>query len=195
MKALIALAAGVGLLLILGIVLLTMGVSYANQATRLKNTIEAKQTDNENQLSKLDNVLGSQGDVLVEQKKAVMEVASRYAAARGQGGSLFKMITEAIPNLDQSTYKTIMNSITAENTGFAFHQTEILDLQREYNNLTDTIPSSLFLSIFTSHKHMTVVVVTGTGAHKAFKSGRDDFRRPIFQNENGSTTGPAPEKP
>lgn len=191
MKKLIASLAAVGLFIVALVVFGTMWVSYNNQATRLKNTIEAKQTDNENQLSKLDNVLGSQGDVLVEQKKAVMEVAAKYAAARGQGGSLFKMVTEAIPNLDQSTYKTIMNSITAENTGFAFHQTEILDLQREYNNLCDTYPSAIFVSILGGNKHMNVVVVTGSGAHKAFETGRDDFRRPIFPKDNTGTV----EKP
>lgn len=195
MKALIAGLAVLGLGVMSAVVVVVMWVSYNNSATRLKNTIEAKQTDNENQLSKLDNVLGTQGDVLVEQKRAVMEVATKYAQARGQGGSLFKMVQEALPNLDQSTYKVLMNSITAENTGFAFHQTEILDFQREYNNLVDTWPSRLFVAILGSHKHMNVVVVTTSGAHKSFQTGRDDFRTPIFKQNSGSDAPASAEKP
>jgi hypothetical protein len=183
-KTLIASGSLLGLFVLLFIVSVSMWVSYNNQATRLKNTIEAKQKDNENQLSKLDNVLGTQGEVLQEQKKAVMEVASKYASARGSsGGSLMKWIQEAIPNLDQSTYKVLLNSITAENTGFAFHQTEILDYQREYNNLVDTWPSGLFVSVLGKHQHMNVVVVTSSDAQKAFNTGTYN-RKPLFQNDS-----------
>lgn len=191
MKALIAGLAAVGLGILAVVIFVTMWVSYNNSATRLGNTIEAKQKDNESQLTKLDAVLGTQGDVLVEQKKAVMEVATKYAAARGSGGgSLMKWVQEALPNLDQSTYKTLMNSITAENTGFAFHQTEILDLQREYNNLCDTFPSSFFVSTLGKHKHMNVVVVTSSDAQKAFKTGTREIKSP-FGGNSGSTA----EKP
>ena len=168
------------------IVLVSMWVSYNNSAARFTNLIEAKQTDNENQLSKLDNVLGTSGDVLVEQKKAVMQVATAYAQARGQGGSLFKMVTEAIPNLDQSTYTKLMNLISDENDGFAMHQTEILDFQREYNNLIDVYPSRLFVHTFGKYEHKNVVVVTTSAAHKSFQTGRDDFRPQIFKDNTGT---------
>ena len=169
------------------IVVVSMWVSYNNQCARLTNQVSAKQTDNENQLSKLDNVLGTAGDVLIEQKNAVMAVATKYAEARGQGGSLFKMVQEAIPNLDQSTYQKLVNLISDENDGFAMHQTELLDLQREFNNLVDTWPSRLFVHTFGKYNDINVVVVTTSAAHKSFQTGRDDFRPSIFKNNNTGT--------
>lgn len=185
-KSLIAILAVVAAGVFAIVVFVTMWVSYNNSAARFTNLIEAKQTDNENQLSKLDNVLGTSGDVLVEQKKAVMQVATAYAQARGQGGSLFKMVTEAIPNLDQSTYTKLMNLISDENDGFAMHQTEILDFQREYNNLVDQWPAKFFTSVIGKYEHKNVVVVTTSAAHKSFQTGRDDFRPQIFKDNTGT---------
>ena len=182
----ISLLALVGVFILGAVIIGTMWVSYNNSATRIKNQIVAKQKDNENQLTKLDGVLGTQGEVLLEQKKAVMEVASRYAESRGSGGgSLMKWIQEAIPNLEQSTYKTLMNSITAENTGFAFHQTEILDLQREYNNICTTYPSKIFVSMLGSHSPIKVVVVTSSDAQEAFATGTRKVK-PLFNQNSGS---------
>ncbi len=173
MKALIAAAGFVGVVVITIVIIIGMYVTYSNAEVRLRNTITAKQTDNKSEMDAMWKTISQTAQVTEEQKNALMEIFNGYAQARtGEGGgSLMKWVQESVPNVDQSTYRNLQNIITAQRDGFKFRQKELLDLKREHDNLIDTLPSKLFVG---GRGKINVVIVTSTRTEGAFQSGKDD---------------------
>lgn len=164
--------AGVGVLAIVMVAI--MWVTYSNAEIRMRNAIVAKQTDNKNEMDNMWKQISQVTQVTDEQKKALMEIFNGYATARtgtNPGASLAKWIHEAIPNVDQSTFKNLQNIISAKRDGFVMRQKELLDLNREHDNQIDTFPSSLFVG---SRGKINIVIVTSSRTEGAFQSGKDD---------------------
>jgi len=90
-----------------------------------------------------------------------------------RGGSLANWIHEAVPNVDTSTFNNLQNIIVAQRDGFKTRQTELLDLNREHDNLIGTFPNSLFASLL-GRKHIDIIVVTSSRTEDAFKTGQDN---------------------
>ena len=174
--AIIVSAGLIGLILITTFIVLGMGISFSNKEVVLKNTISAKQIDNGNQMDTMWKTISQVAQVTDAQKKALLEIFTGYAQARtgdNKGGSLANWIHEAVPNVDTSTFNNLQNIIVAQRDGFKQRQTELLDLNREHDNLIGTFPNSLFASIL-GRKHIDVVIVTSTRTENAFKTGKDD---------------------
>jgi len=165
---------GVGLIIIA--ILFGMGVSFSNKEVVLKNTITAKQTDNKNQMDAMWKNISQVAQVTEAQKNALIEIFTGYAKARSgdnKGGSLANWIHEAVPNVDTSTFNNLQNIIVAQRDGFKTRQTELLDLNREHDNLIGTFPNSLFASLL-GRKHIDIIVVTSSRTEDAFKTGQDN---------------------
>ena len=177
-KALIALLGLFGAGVIFAIIVLSMGISFHNKEVSLRNTITAKQTDNKNEMDAMWKIIDQNAQVTDEQKQALVEIFNGYAQERtgsGGGGSLMKWVQESVPNIDKSTdtYRQLMNTITSEREGFKFRQKELLDLNREHDNLITKFPGVIFASILGRH-HIDITVVTSTRTEKAFQTGKDD---------------------
>jgi hypothetical protein len=172
-KWLIALGVfGVGVLMVL--ILLGMGVGFHNSEVRLRNLIVNKQTDNKNQMDKMWKTISQVAQVTDDQKQALIEIYNSYTSGRGSGGGgLMKWVQEAVPNVDQSTFRNLQNIVTAERDGFAMRQKEILDFKREHDNLIDTFPNNIFAALLNRQK-INVTIVTSSRTEGAFKSGVDD---------------------
>jgi len=176
MKSLIVVGALIGLLVLTAVIFGTMAVSFHNKEVRLRNLITAKQTDNKSEMDAMWKIIDQNAQVTVLQKNALMDIFNGYAEARtgnDSSASLMKWITESVPNVDQSTYTKLMNTITAQREGFKFRQKEILDFKREHDNLITTFPNVIFATILGRHK-IDVVIVTSTRTENAFKTGKDD---------------------
>src|SRR4051812_33867622 len=100
-----ALIAGLGLFG-LGVAILVIGVimyfSYNNAEMRLRNQINAKQTDNTSQLDNTVKVISQNAQVTSEQRDALKDIIVGNAQARASGGgSLATLVHEAVPNLNE----------------------------------------------------------------------------------------------
>ena len=178
---------GAGVLLV--VILFAMGVGFHNKEVQLRNLITNKQTDNKNEMDAMWKIIDQNAQVTVLQKNALMDIFNGYATARtgdDSSASLMKWIKETVPNVDQSTYTKLMNTITAQREGFKFRQKEILDFKREHDNLVTTFPNVIFATILGRHK-IDVVIVTSTRTENAFKTGKDDDTTlPGFKQNSGS---------
>jgi hypothetical protein len=134
-------------------------------------------------------IIDQTAQVTVMQKTALMEIFNGYATARtgdDSSASLMKWIKECVPNVDQSTYTKLMNTIAAQREGFKFRQKEILDFKREHDNLIDVFPGNIFAALLGRNK-IDVVIVTSTRTENAFKTGKDDDTTlPGFKPNSGS---------
>jgi hypothetical protein len=174
--AILALLGLAGTAVIAVLIVAIMGVSFYNQEVTLRKTIEAKQTDNKNQMDAMWKIIDQNAQVTEIQKNNLMEIFNGYASARtGANGSasLMKWVQEAIPNVDQSTFNNLMNTITAQRDSFKQRQTELLDLNREHDVLISRFPNVLFAGIVGA-KHIDITIVTSSRTENAFQTGKDD---------------------
>lgn len=172
-KTVIAVLGVFGVLALGVVMLLMMGVGFHNKEVKLRNLIVNKQTDNKNQMDKMWKTISQTTQVTDEQKSALVEVFQGYTSGRPQGGGIMTWLQEAVPNVDQSTFKNLQNIITAERDGFAMRQKEILDFKREHDNLVDVFPNNIFAAVLNRQK-IDVTIVTSSRTEAAFETGTDD---------------------
>lgn len=148
-------------------------MSVSNQEIRLRRLIEAKQVDNLNTLDNMQKKIAQVSQVPAAAMAAIKDIVVGYADARKGGtGSLATMLTEAVPQgIDQSTFKTLINVVTASRDSYTRNQTEILDMVREHKTLITTEPSSWWVG---NRPVIEVKIVTSTKAQGAMESGVDD---------------------
>lgn len=170
-------------------VLMVVGMyfHYSNSEVRLRNGIVAKQKDNQNEMDAMWKNISQTAEVTDRDRSSLMEIFNGYAKARQGGGenkSVFNWIKETCPNVSSSGFTHLMNIIVSQRDGFKFRQKELLDLNREHDNLIDTYPSHFFVG---GRGKIDVVIVTSTRTDNAFKSGKDDdvqlFNKPAPKAE------------
>lgn len=174
----IGILAGIGIVILAGILFLGSVSGLSNREFALRTTIEAKQTDNKNEMDNMWKTISQVAQVTEAQKDALIEVFKGYAQARtgtNHGGSLANWIHEAVPNVDTSTFNNLQNIITGKRDNWTMRQKELLDLQREQNALFRPFPSldGIILNIL-GRKPIKVTIVTSTRTEKAFETGKDD---------------------
>jgi len=162
-------ALGLGGLMVIGSV-----ISTSNQEVSLRTTIETKQRDNTSELDNAIKKISQSAQVTTAQKEALKEIIVGNSQARNtKGGSLATFVTEAVPNVDTSTFNNLMNIITSSRDAWTMRQKELLDLSREHTTLLRRFPSGVILSIL-GRKEIPVTIVTSTRTEKAFETGKDD---------------------
>ena len=144
----IALASVVCVVLLI-VVFICTSISYKNSEVRLRNLVKMKQEDNKNTYDNTWKKISQAAEVTDAQKHALLELVTGYAQARGGGGgSLVKVITEVVPDLNPASkaFENLQNIIIAARDSFARNQTELLDYKREHDILLDSPVSGWFLS-------------------------------------------------
>lgn len=169
--ALIAVAVCViGLFGIIGI----YWISVSNKEVGLRNTIQAKQKDNQSQFDLMWKKISQVAQVTDAQKNALIEIFNGHAQARsgkGEDKAIVKWIHESIPTVDTKSFTNLQNIIVSSRDTFADKQRELLDLSREHNNIIDMFPSSLFVG---GRGKIDVTIVTSSRTAETFRTGKDD---------------------
>jgi hypothetical protein len=171
------------LLVIIGSVLV-YGVSTLNGEMRLRNAIIAKQRDNQSEFDNMWKKVAQVAQVTDAQKNALLDIFKGYALARSagkEGGSLANWIHESCPTVDTSTFNNLQNLISSSRDRWTMQQKELLDLNREHDNIVTVFPSHLICSAFGRGK-IDVTIVTSTRTVAAFASGKDDSVE-VFQKK------------
>lgn len=171
---LITIAAVVGLILIIPITICLMYMSYNNTEVSLRNQATAQQKNLENVYDRTWKIISQQAQIADQYKDAFAKIypdlmAGRYGGEKG--GALMKFITESNPNFDTSLYNKVANSVEVQRTEFSHEQTQLLDIQREHNDIRTKVPSSFFVG---SRSALEVKLVTSAKTDSAFATGKDD---------------------
>lgn len=148
-------------------------IALSNQNARLTNLFEAKQKESKTVHSEMWQTVKEIGGVTDAYSSKFDSIYSHIMDARyAKGdGSLMKFITESNPNFDTRLYEKLANVIEAKRIKFTDIQKDLLDIDREHNDLITTFPGTLFLAGAPKFK---VQIVTSTRTEKAFESGTDD---------------------
>lgn len=163
----------VGCVVLLGVVLGLGAISVSNEEIGLRNTITQKQRDNMSEFDNMWKKISQVSQVAKSDRESLMKIFNGYAEARKTGGNnqLMTWVHESVPNVDQSTYKTLMNIITSSRDSWTMRQKEILQLKVLHDNLRQKWPGSMIVG---SRPEIVVTIVTSDTTEKAFESGKDD---------------------
>ena len=176
-KILLALIVAAGLFVVATVIALTYGIGTYNRASALRNTYDAKLKANNASFDNMFKTIDQSAQVSNKQKEALKDIFTSYASARttggSQDGSLMKWVTESIPNVDVSIYKTLMNVIGSARESWTMRQLELVDIAREHNLMLSQFPSNVLLSVLGFEK-IDAKVVTSSRTEAAFSTGRDD---------------------
>jgi len=166
--------ATLGLVAILIFALSAIGVS--NSEKQLRNTIVAKQEVLRSNYDKMWKILAQQAGVSAEYKNSFKEIypalmEGRYGNARG--GALMSWVHEHNPEFSPRLFEQLNNSIQDQRTEYFKQEEAALDLKREHDNMIDTFPSSLILSILGRDK-IKLQLVRSERTDNAFETGQDN---------------------
>lgn len=176
-KTLLSIIVILGLLAVSLVIGVTYGIGTYNRASGLRNTYESKLKANNASFDNMFKTIDQSAQVSNKQKDALKDIFTSYASARTTGGSadgsLMKWVTESIPNVDVSIYKTLMNTITSARESWTMRQLELVDIAREYNLMLSQFPSNVLLGAFGFVK-IDAKVISSDRTVKAFETGKDD---------------------
>lgn len=173
-KLTISILCGLGVLFLAASMLAISAISFHNKEVSLRKLITNKQVDNKSQMDKMWKTISQVAQVNDQQKESLIEILQAYTSGRGDnGGSLMKWVQEAVPNVDQSTFKNLQNIVVSERNGFAMRQKEILDYKREHDILLSRFPNNIFAAVM-NRSEIDVKIVTSSRTENAFETGVDD---------------------
>lgn len=155
---------------------LMLSISYKNGEVRQRNLVIAKQQDNQSELDNLMKTISQSAQVTKAGAAAIKDfiIGNSTARAEGQGkGSLFAMVTEAVPDVSPTSqqFVDLRNIIVSSRSSWTQRQKELIDLKRVHDNMLDTFPGSFFLA---GRDHIEIKIVTSTAATEAMDSGVDN---------------------
>ena len=158
---------------VLVVALVAMYFSYNNKEIALRKEAEAQKGKIESVHDKMWKVIKQKANV-TEQYREMFEkvypdiIAGRYS---GEGAMAMKWIQEAIPEIDASLYKDVMQAIEIQREHLHTAQTRMLDVIREREALIESYPSRWFIS---NKSKIEYEVISSTRSKTVMETGLDD---------------------
>lgn len=148
-------------------------VNYSNQEVKLRNLIVAKMTDNTNEYDNMWKKISQIAQVADKDRSSLSEVFNSYAEARNNGNknAVMNWIKESVPNVDSKTFTNLQNIIAGSRDSWTQRQKELIDYNREHDNLLTLFPSSLFVG---RRAKIDIKIVTSSKTKETFKTGEDN---------------------
>lgn len=163
-----------GFVLVLSILIIWILGMY-NTQSGLKNQYESKIAANRAIFDNTYKKIDQSAQVTQAQKNALKEIFTSYAEGRSGngGGSLATSVKEAIPTVDVSIYRELMNVITGARDEFTANQIHLVSISEQYNLNLSRQPSGFILKFFGFDK-IDPKIITSTRTENVFFSGKDD---------------------
>jgi hypothetical protein len=151
-----------------------MNISIENTEIDLRERTVAQEKKCEAYFDKMWKILKQKAGVTDQYKQAFKEIYPQLIEGRySKGdGTLMKWIQESNPNFDISLYKSLMNSIEVERTGFFNEQSTLIDMQREHSVYLKKAPNRWFLD--DNLKPVEIKVITSSNTKEVYSTGEEN---------------------
>jgi len=150
-------------------------VGTYNGAATLRNQYQSKVFANQAEFDNMWKKIQQTAQVPEAQKDAFKEIFTSYATARtseGQG-RMMTWIKEAVPHVNLSLYKNLLNIITGSRDGWTRNQVELVDIANSYNQKLSVFPGNVILPMMGFEK-IVPKIISSTRTENAFTTGKDD---------------------
>lgn len=155
--------------------------SYYDTEAGLRTTIEKKQTVCKLFYTKMIQIFKDKSQVTKSYKTDVTEFAQGLIEGRydKDRNVMMKWIQESNPAFDASMYKDLMLTIQGERDGFFVQQEQLLDLNREHDNLFEKFYSGIFMKMIGAKK-IEVVTLQNPESKQAYATGIEVETKDLF---------------
>jgi hypothetical protein len=136
-KGLIVTFGILGALALLAVFFISGYFGFSNQCNQYENNIKAQYSENQNVYDNGWKKVVEIAQVPQQQMAAMKDLYMGMISGRyGQDGSkaMFQMMKEANPNVDQSTYTKVQQTIEEFHNKFEQRQSEMVERTRQYQN-------------------------------------------------------------
>lgn len=167
---------------VIGIIIVSMYVSYSNTEIELRKKTEAQQQTCEAFFDKVWKIISQKAEVTAEYKESFKDVYSdimtaRYSGARG--GALMSWIQEHNPNFDSGLYKDIQLAIETQRDAFFIEQKKLISYKNQHDVFVIRIPQKFFIG---GRGLVDIVVITSAKTEQAYKEGKEELE-PLFNKK------------
>jgi hypothetical protein len=151
-----------------------MNISIENTEIDLRERTVAQEKKCEAYFDKMWKILKQKAGVTDQYKQAFKEIYPQLIEGRySKGdGTLMKWIQESNPSFDVSLYKSLMNSIEVERTGFFNEQSSLIDMQREHSVYLQKAPNRWFLD--DNLKPVDIKIITSSSTKEVYSIGEEN---------------------
>ncbi len=145
-------------------------ISTSNTEIDLRSEFVASEKARQTTLDGMWKKISQKFQITKEYEKTWKDAIELSVQGR-DGGEVFKMVTEAYPNLSTELFKEVMATIDGERDKLKASQDKLADIQREHNNMLDKFPSSLIVG---GRERVVFTLVTSTNTQKMLTTGKED---------------------
>jgi hypothetical protein len=163
-----------GSIVLFGIVIALMFVSYSNEEISLRNAAEAQQKANEAVFDNVWKTIQQEAEITENYKDSFHKIWKDIIGARYEkerGGALLSFIKEHNPNFSTKLYEKLMVTVESQRKEFLNNQKKLIDIKREHDNLIQQFPSSLVCG---SRPELEIIIITSEKTEEIFKKKKED---------------------
>ena len=161
--------------IIAGLLIIFIGMyfSYNNREVALRKEAEAQEGKIETVHDTMWKTLKQEAGVTEKYRETFEKIYPELIAGRykGESAPLFKMIQESNPEFDTKLYDKLMQSIESQRAYFATSQQRMLDIIRERETLTESMPACWFVR---NKSKISYEVISSTGTQDVLRTRRED---------------------
>ena len=84
-----------------------------------------------------------------------------------------KWVQESVPNVDTTTMNNLQNIITGSRDAWTMRQKELIDLNRQHDQILNVFPSGFILKML-GRKSINITIITSDKTETAFATGKDN---------------------
>lgn len=172
-KGLIAVISVVVVLLVGGLSIVGMNVSYDRSEVRARNACQAQLGNIENVLDNMWKNFNEIGGIPDRERETATKMFREYAEARTSDnqGQMMAWVTEQVPNATPQLYLDLQARLTAGRQEYRNAQTYMLELVRAHTNLINDPIGSFFIN---NQEPIVFNVISSADTENAVKTGRDE---------------------
>jgi hypothetical protein len=171
----VTLLAILSVVVLCGVIIFALAISYRNQEVSLRNQATAQQKANEVIYDKVWKVISQKAQIAEKYKDSFKDIYVKIMQERYEGDKkqapLFKWIQEQNPNFSVDLYASLGDAVEGNRAEFAQVQKRLLDIKREHQDLRMKFPGSLFVG---SRPELQINIVTSTETERVFAVGKED---------------------
>lgn len=168
----------IGLILTFVVSIAITLISFSNTEVTLKNRFEAKLDERTSFYDQMHKIISQKVQISNKVDESFKDNINTIMEGRKDSEQvMFKWITESNPNanFDQVSilYQELSRTIEAKRTEFFMVEKGLADINREYKNLTNTFPNSMYFSIL-GKTPISYKPIQSTLTEQVMKTGKDD---------------------
>lgn len=166
----------------LAVIVLMTYWSLNNSEVKLRNLAEGQEQVCKNNFDAMYKTIKQIANVTEEHKNAFKDIYLGMTSGRYENDKqvLMKWVRESNPNFKTGMYERLADVIESKRDGFKHEQDKLADIQREWKDLTMTLPGSIFVG---GRPALAITFVSSANTKEVYRTGEENDLE-LFDKKN-----------